>query len=72
MYWTPTYNRYPLNLEFLLFNSIQGKKEAIAKYRRQSNMIRDANIAEILQRIILDEEAHVKGLTCFYDKIKTY
>lgn len=61
-YWTPGYNRYPRCLKCLLNNAIEGEKRAIAKYRRQCGWIRDTNIVANLERILLDEEAHVRIL----------
>ncbi len=59
-YWTPAYNRYPQQLPALLQNAIQGELAAIGKYRRQAETIQDANIVANLQRIIQDEEHHVR------------
>lgn len=67
-YWTPGYNRYPREIKAVLLNSLKGEKEAIRKYRGQIACIRDANLIENLNRIILDEERHVEILTALYEK----
>ena len=51
---------YPQQLPALLQNAIQGELAAIGKYRRQAETIQDANIVANLQRIIQDEEHHVR------------
>ena len=58
-YWSPGCNQYPCQLEPLLRNAIKGENEAIMKYRRQAERIKDENIAAILNRIILDEKCHI-------------
>lgn len=60
VYWTPQYNHYPTELKPLLQNSLGGELKTIEKYKTQARRIKDANIVENLQRIILDEECHVE------------
>lgn len=59
-YWTPAYNQYPRELQEMLENSIKGEMAAIQKYTKQAETIHDNNIVEILRRIILDEQHHIK------------
>lgn len=59
-YWTPAYNRYPRKIREVIANSIQGELAAIQKYAKQADAIRDENIAEILHRVILDEQRHIE------------
>jgi len=66
IYWSPSYNRYPVSLPQLLRNAIQGEKEAIAKYRKQASWIKNDNIVENLNRIILDEERHLEIMDELY------
>ena len=68
-YWSPSYNTYSLELPQLLKNAIQSEKQAIEKYQRQSERIKDSNVVENLQRIILDEMEHVELLTACYHSI---
>lgn len=62
-YWTPAYNRYSMKMKELMANAIQSEKDSITKYQRQAQAIEDSNIQELLNRIIIDEELHVKILT---------
>lgn len=58
-WWTPEYNQYPRKLGPLLQNALRGERETIRKYENQIRWIRDANIVENLERIILDEKQHI-------------
>lgn len=60
VYWTPQYNKYPTELKPLLQNSLSGELKTIEKYKTQARRIKDPNIVENLERIILDEEVHVE------------
>lgn len=62
-YWSPACNHYPQQLKSLLENSLRGEQDAILKYRRQAEVIKDAYIADLINRIILDEEVHVEIFT---------
>lgn len=59
-YWSPACNRYPRQLDALLQNCLRGEQDTIVKYRRQSEQIQDAYVADMLHRIILDEELHAQ------------
>lgn len=59
-YWSPACNHYPTNPELLLQNALRGEQDTILKYREQTNRICDAFIADLLNRIILDEQIHVE------------
>lgn len=59
-YWSPACNRYPMQTESLLKNALQGEQDTILKYRRQAKQICDAYVADLLNRIILDEQLHVQ------------
>ncbi|MDE6312511.1 MAG: hypothetical protein K2M46_02655 [Lachnospiraceae bacterium] len=61
-YWTPAYNKYSKVPRQILQNAIQGEEIAIETYMHQAKIIQDANIVENLNRIILDEQLHVKLL----------
>lgn len=68
-YWTPAYDAYPRAIRELIENSIKGEKAAIDKYKRQSETIRDANIVENLDRIILDEQHHIEIFYATLDRL---
>ncbi len=70
VYWTPAYNNYPNEVKAVIHNSIKGENAAIQKYRKQADMIKDANIAAILNRIILDEERHIVIFNSMLQQIK--
>lgn len=59
-YWSPACNRYPMQPEPLIRNSLQGEQDTILKYRRQAAQICDAHVVDLLNRIILDEQLHVQ------------
>lgn len=59
-YWSPACNRYPMQLETLIKNSLQGEQDTILKYRHQAAQICDAHVTDLLNRIILDEQLHVQ------------
>lgn len=59
-YWSPACNHYPNQTGSLLRNALSGEQDAILKYRRQAEQICDAYIADMLNRIILDEQLHVE------------
>lgn len=62
VYWTPGYNHYPVQLEALLHNSLKGERAAVEKYEQQACSIKDMNIVECLNRIIVDEKIHIQIL----------
>lgn len=59
-YWSPACNRYPIQMEMLIKNALQGEQDTILKYRRQASQICDAHVVDLLNRIILDEQLHVQ------------
>lgn len=68
-YWSPAYINYPNQLQELLENAIINEEHAIEKYTFQASIIQDPHIVNILNRIILDEQLHVKILESFYNKL---
>ncbi len=60
IYWSPGCNQYPRQLKDLLQNALRGEEEAIRKYKRQAESIRDPYVVANLQRIIEDENIHVE------------
>lgn len=59
-YWCPGCCQYTAHLPDLLTNALNGEIEAIRKYHAQSEWIEDSHIKAILNRIIADEELHVR------------
>ena len=68
-YWTPGFNNYPREIRAIIESSIRDEENAIRKYTRQSQTIRDVNIVENLNRIILDEQLHIETLQSMLEKI---
>ncbi len=69
VYWTPACNNYPHEIKEVICNSIQGEEEAIRKYRKQAQTIRDPYIVALLERIILDEEHHIEIFHYMLDQV---
>ncbi len=59
-WWSPSFIGYPREIRALITESIKAEKAAIRKYSKQATNIFDVNIVAILNRIILDEESHLK------------
>ncbi|WP_195264284.1 MULTISPECIES: ferritin family protein [unclassified Clostridium] len=55
------------SIKDMLLEDIKNEEEAIKLYRKTANSINDENIIAILNRIILDEELHIKILTNLYE-----
>lgn len=69
-YWSPAYNHYPRELRRILENAVQDEQAAVRKYRRQAETIRDPNIVDNLNRIILDEERHIELFQTMLRRLK--
>jgi bacterioferritin len=67
-YWSPSYNNYPNQLNALIENAIISEQKAIEKYLHQASVINDQKVVAVLERIILDEQLHLKILTNLYKK----
>lgn len=59
-YWSGSYVKYSKDICQALRFDVQAERAAIANYRKRITQIRDKHIQKLLQRIILDEELHVK------------
>lgn len=69
VWWSPECNRYPDCILPLLENARQGELDAIDKYRKQTHWIQDKYVLANLNRIILDEELHVRIFEQLYRKV---
>ncbi len=69
-YWTPSYVNYSREIKAVINNSIMGENAAIQKYKMQADIIRDANIVAILERIILDEERHIEIFNSMLEQLR--
>ena len=52
----------------MLKEDIKAEKKAIENYRYHITLIQDRHIIKLLERIILDEELHLKLFTQEYEK----
>lgn len=68
IYWSPSYNQYPLCLCELLKNAFTSEQAAIRKYEHQLTFIKDENITANLKRIIMDEKIHIELLKGLIEK----
>ncbi|MFA5602555.1 MAG: manganese catalase family protein [Bacilli bacterium] len=59
-YWSGKYIFYKDNIKNQLEYSIETEKKAIQNYLNDINLIKDRYIQDVLKRIILDEEVHIK------------
>jgi len=62
-YWCADYVYYGTALCDRLAADVAAEKAAIANYREHQRLIRDPHIVEMLERIIMDEEHHLKLFT---------
>ncbi len=59
-YWNASYVYYGTDICDRLAADIAAEQEAICNYRRHRELIADPYIKELLERIIMDEEHHLK------------
>ncbi|MFB0921770.1 MAG: ferritin family protein [Oscillospiraceae bacterium] len=59
-YWNAQYISYETNPKCFLKENISNEKAAIASYNNRINQISDKAVQELLKRIILDEENHIR------------
>ncbi len=62
-YWNAQYINYETNPKCYLKENISNEKLAIASYNNRINQISDRPVQELLKRIILDEENHIRLFT---------
>jgi bacterioferritin len=67
-YWNGYFVNYDKDLKDMIKIDIQSEKEAIKNYKRHIEMIDDRYIKKLLERIILDEEKHIKLLKDYLDR----
>ena len=59
-FWNAQYIGYETNPKLFIKENIVNEKAAISNYNIRMNQISDRHVHELLERIILDEENHVK------------
>lgn len=60
VYWDSRFVNYASTLNRMLLDNIRAEQTAIAGYRRAMEQIDDEGICAMLERIILDEELHIR------------
>lgn len=58
--WTPCYINFTTFIREMLIEDIESEKKAIENYKYHISIIDDIYIKKLLERIILDEEVHLK------------
>lgn len=66
--WSPSFLSYTTSIKELLTLNIRNEEAAIEQYRKTANLIPDENIVAMINRIILDEEYHIKLFKSLYDQ----
>ncbi|NLL01892.1 MAG: bacterioferritin [Mollicutes bacterium] len=69
-YWTAEYITYGNNILEQLEADLQNELDAITNYKKTISQIQDPYIIGILERIILDEEVHVRLFEKAIEKVK--
>ena len=70
-YWSPNFNVYPQKIDIMLENAILQEKKTINHYQQQISQIDNQIITDMLQRIILDDELHIKIFETFLQQYST-
>jgi bacterioferritin len=66
--WSPMYVNYTTYIMAMLKEDIKSEQKAIENYKYHITLIQDNHIIKLLERIILDEELHLKLFTQEYEK----
>lgn len=66
-YWSSKYINYENTLKSMIYADITSEKDAIINYNKHLSQIDDTYIKEIIERIIIDEECHLKIFQDIYD-----
>lgn len=68
--WSPCYINFTVFIKDMLLEDIKSEKKAIDNYKHHKSIINDKYIIKLLERIILDEELHIKLFINLYEKYK--
>lgn len=66
--WSPMYVNFTTYIKAMLKEDIKAEQTAIENYRYHITLIKDKYIIRLLERIILDEELHLKLFSQEYEK----
>jgi bacterioferritin len=59
LWWTPAGLNYERTLQYILPANVEAEEAAIYEYQNTLRMVKEPQIAALIQRIILDEELHI-------------
>ena len=68
MFWDSGYVDYSRSIKKILLENLECERRAIAEYERHACMIKDEGIANMLKKIISDEQLHEKILIALYEE----
>lgn len=68
--WTPEYLDIPGNAGKMLLADVEAEKAAIRQYEMHIKMINDVCVANMLERIIIDEEYHIMLLRSLLQEMR--
>ncbi|NMM63111.1 rubrerythrin [Clostridium sp. P21] len=66
--WTARYVNFTIVIKAMIAEAIRSEKKAINQYKHHIILIKDKFIKELINRIIMDEEIHLKLLEEIYEK----
>lgn len=66
--WASAYVNFTISIKDMLLEDIKSEKKAIRNYKYHISIIKDRYIQELIKRIIMDEELHLKLFTELYEK----
>ena len=69
-YWNGSYAESATRLDKIISDDIKGEKRAVADYTAFMNYCEDASVNAVIERIIKDEEHHIRILSDIYSEIK--
>lgn len=58
--WKSNYVNYKFNINDMIIENIKSEENAIEKYKEAIKIIKDKHIINLINRIIMDEELHLK------------
>ncbi len=67
--WTPSYLKTPETARKMMLVNIESERVAINQYKMHRNIIKDAHVNAVLERIIKDEEYHIMLLKSLLEKL---
>lgn len=69
--WNASYVNYSIPIKEMILEDMQSEQKAIETYKYHITLIQDGHVKKLLERIILDEELHLKLFTQEYEKYRS-